>query len=215
MNCKGCSKALPQDARFCPNCGTPAGAKRGVEYTLDDFRAVERTGERPTDAKCPRCQIGMTESLYGETSVDECFGCGGAWFDAEEMKAFVAKYRARKEAVEGPPLEGKLRRFAADASVVYLPCPRCEKLMSRHNFGKISGVIVDRCAHGVWLDGGELEKIVAFIQTGGLVASENRRLEEIKDQARSYESRADLARRTLSRYGAGSWIGPVTFWDVW
>ncbi len=215
MNCKGCSKALPQDARFCPNCGTPAGAKRGTAFTLDDFKALEKTGERASTARCPRCQIEMTESLYGELAIDECFGCGGAWFDEDEIKAFIGRYRARKEEVEGPPMGGKLQRFAAEGSVVYLPCPRCGKLMTRQNFGRISGILIDRCLHGVWLDGGELEKVVAFIQSGGLVAAEKGRLEELKRRARAQEYRADMARRAPQDYYSGAWMGPMLFWDVW
>jgi Zn-finger nucleic acid-binding protein len=159
----------------------------------------------------------MTESVYGDVSIDECFACGGMWFDELELQRFVARFRARKETVEGPPLDGKLKRFSPSDPVVYLPCPRCGRPMTRHNFGRISGVILDRCGHGMWLDGGELEKIVDFIQTGGLVEGERRRVEHLKDQARSAEMRADIARGTASRYRGigGLYVGPMVFWDIW
>ena len=51
----------------------------------------------------------------------------------------------------------------------------------RKNFGKISGVIIDRCGkHGVWLDAGELEKIQHFIADGGLDKSRDREIEKNK-----------------------------------
>lgn len=219
MPCGGCSKPIPPDARFCPNCGIPAGAGAASRpaLTMDEFRDLEKTGERSSSAKCPRCAIAMTESLYGELAVEECFSCGGMWFDERELQGFVARYRARKEAVEGVPLDSRLQRFSPAGPVVYLPCPRCGRLMSRFNFGRISGVIVDKCVDGMWLDAGEVEKIVAFIQTGGLVEGERRRVEQLKDQARRAEMQADVARSTAARYrGAGPpFLGPMIFWDIW
>lgn len=48
-------------------------------------------------------------------------------------------------------------------SVTYLPCPLCSVLMNRKNFGDRSGIVVDVCkAHGVWLDRGELDALIAF-----------------------------------------------------
>jgi Zn-finger nucleic acid-binding protein len=41
--------------------------------------------------------------------------------------------------------------------------------MQRRNFGKTSGVIVDVCAqHGTWFDPGELSRVLAFVEAGGL-----------------------------------------------
>jgi Zn-finger nucleic acid-binding protein len=41
--------------------------------------------------------------------------------------------------------------------------------MNRRNFGGTSGVIVDVCArHGLWFDRGELPRVLAFVERGGL-----------------------------------------------
>lgn len=216
MACQGYSAALPDAARFCPNCGTPAGTTpsggRTPLFTMDDFKALEKTGEGPSELRCPRCRIELTESRYRDLGVDECFACGGTWFDLGEMQEFVRRFRERKEAAEGPAIDSKLKRFQLRGDVHYLLCPRCSDRMNRSNFGRISGVIVDRCAeHGIWLDGGEVEKIVEFIRTGGLVEGEKRKLAELETEARAAEARASAARRLRH----GMWIGPAMFWDVW
>ena len=47
--------------------------------------------------------------------------------------------------------------------------------MTRRNFRKISGVLIDICRdHGVWLDAGELERIRCFIANGGLHKSQDK-----------------------------------------
>ena len=52
------------------------------------------------------------------------------------------------------------------------------------NYARISGVIVDYCKrHGFWLDNGELEKIAAFVASGGLKARYQLEMEEAKSAA--------------------------------
>jgi Zn-finger nucleic acid-binding protein len=217
-NCGSCSAKLPANARFCPQCGQPFGASppSGERFTMDDFKEIEKTDERPSDLLCPRCEINLTESVYGDLAIDECFACGGTWFDDKELQAFAARFRKRKEEAEGPPLGEHVERFTLDAKVQYLKCPRCQQMMGRKNFGRISGVIIDRCGdHGYWLDGSEVEKIVAFIQTGGLVEEQKRRVADLKREAASAESSAEISRRTYRRYGPGTYWGPMVFWNVW
>jgi Zn-finger nucleic acid-binding protein len=69
--------------------------------------------------------------------------------------------------------------------VRYRKCVVCAQLMNRVNYAGCSGVIVDVCAeHGLWFDRNELQRIVGFIQGGGLDRSRKREIEELK-RARS------------------------------
>jgi Zn-finger nucleic acid-binding protein len=44
--------------------------------------------------------------------------------------------------------------------------------MHRRNFARISGVIVDECRGcGTFFDAGELEDVLAFVRSGGLLLS--------------------------------------------
>ena len=62
--------------------------------------------------------------------------------------------------------------------------------MNRKNFAKISGVIIDECKHhGVWLDGGELERIRIFIADGGLERAQDRKIEKNRQELRELASK--------------------------
>ena len=55
----------------------------------------------------------------------------------------------------------------------YIKCPVCREFMGRKNFGAKSGVIVDRCrSDGVWLDGGELKRLLEWKKAGGQLLHE-------------------------------------------
>jgi Zn-finger nucleic acid-binding protein len=81
--------------------------------------------------------------------------------------------------------------LALDA-VRYRPCPGCRQLMNRKNFGGESGVVVDVCAvHGTWFDEGELPRVLAFVESGGLAKARARQRE--RDEASARERRRSAA----------------------
>ncbi len=54
-----------------------------------------------------------------------------------------------------------------------MKCPVCSDFMQRKNFGARSGVIADRCnKHGIWLDGGELKRLMEWKKAGGQLLHE-------------------------------------------
>jgi Zn-finger nucleic acid-binding protein len=62
--------------------------------------------------------------------------------------------------------------------------------MNRKNFGQTSGVIVDVCQkHGIWFDPGELPRVLAFVETGGLERA-RRRDEELRRNRREDQAQA-------------------------
>jgi Zn-finger nucleic acid-binding protein len=57
--------------------------------------------------------------------------------------------------------------------------------MTRKNFGRSSGVIVDVCTrHGIWFDRGELPRVLDFVEAGGLELARRRDLDEQRDSQR-------------------------------
>lgn len=51
---------------------------------------------------------------------------------------------------------------------VGMPCPRCHEEMARYTYADPVSITVDRCSKcGVWLRGGEFEKILAFAASDG------------------------------------------------
>ena len=68
---------------------------------------------------------------------------------------------------------------------VYRSCSVCGHTMQRRNFARISGVIVDECRiHGTFFDAGELEDVLAFVRSGGLLLARRRETEELEREAR-------------------------------
>ena len=61
--------------------------------------------------------------------------------------------------------------------------------MTRTNFARYSGVIIDVChLHGIWFDANELQRIVKFIQEGGLDLARTREQEALTEERRRLEA---------------------------
>ncbi|GDX78966.1 hypothetical protein LBMAG42_07770 [Deltaproteobacteria bacterium] len=135
---------------------------------------------------CPRCRL----PLRAEAGVDLCDQCGGVWFDRGELEA----------AIEAAPPQGAVPAARPEPAVRYLPCPRCTTLMNRKAYERISGVTLDHCnAHGVWLDAGELDRILAFEAGDG----RERLAIKLTDEARLDRERQRDASQRWARIRAG------------
>lgn len=87
--------------------------------------------------------------------------------------------------------------------VRYIPCVLCNNLMNRTNFGLVSGVIVDVCKQdGVWFDCGEINKTIAFIESGGL-----KKTEVVEQRRKATERAADEERWQKARQPVMTGIG--------
>jgi Zn-finger nucleic acid-binding protein len=90
------------------------------------------------------------------------------------------------------------RELSMQAKVVYRSCPACTQIMSRRNFARISGIIVDECRnHGTFFDAGELEDVLAFVRSGGLMLARRRETEALDRERQRAE--AQTARHPLMR----------------
>ena len=132
---------------------------------------------------CPRCKTGLVAVDYEGVAVDACARCGGEWLDAGELKQIVdAREREwaaqdleamKKATIKGVPLYQVREK---------LPCPVCGQAMETFNYGGDSGIVLDRCraCGGVWLDGGELEKVQVLVEASDLA---------LRDDVKRYAAR--------------------------
>lgn len=190
----GCAKCLGMmflGSKFCGHCGATAHAAE----LLDD----DKPGE------CPRCKIELQALKIDTVNIRECERCGGFW---SGIKAFedLCSDREKQSSVLGF-IGSYAHPDTSPPPVSYIPCPDCEHLMNRSNFARSSGVIVDICKqHGVWFDAGELPKIIAFIDQGGMDRVREKERIEIRDERqrlRDEERRiAMMARRSGSMSGS-------------
>ena len=106
---------------------------------------------------CPKCdnrQLAPAEVQGVE--VDQCPECGGVWCDAGELARLLS---LEAESVES--LFSGRPDPATDARVGQ--CPRDDTRMLRVASARNRNVIVEACptCKGIWLDGGELRRLLA------------------------------------------------------
>ena len=117
---------------------------------------------------CPRCETALKESYYEGVEVDVCPRCGGEFVQGAMLPRIVKT----RESTFSPEL---LTEIEAHEPITGVPsserehplaCPGCAGVLQSINYAGDTAVIVDRCGacDGVWLDGGELEKIQAILR---------------------------------------------------
>ncbi len=169
ISCPSCFSLAFLGSKFCPHCGHPL-----------------TTPASPTSTKlnCPHCLIPLEIFDLGQIKLRDCPKCCGIWVDTKTFQQICAD-REDQAAILGSPIP--VPRDDISAKRAYIPCPQCRQLMSRSQFSRRSGIIIDLCrAHGVWFDRDELRHIIEFIRSGGL------------DRAREMDKEdLDRARRDL------------------
>lgn len=98
--------------------------------------------------RCARCQLPLgpdrTESGH---ALERCPSCGGVWMETGELLAMLRDAQPRFQFDE---------LLEHNDGSPRLPCPRCGEQMA---IVWIDFLRLDQCfAHGVWLDGGELDR---------------------------------------------------------
>lgn len=226
LHCSGCGGKLESRAKSCVYCGAQVAASDrnlgpacpecfsrmavgagfcsacGVKIQPE---ALKRTR---SSATCPRCKGALVHREAENVQYTECGACGGFWLDSKSFEAMVSRRDAAAIAplLRGaPPTTGQARDgeqagVEPTDKVAYLPCPTCGTLMNRRNFAGCSGIIIDWCkGHGFWFDAFELEKVVAFVQDGGL---DKARIQDI-NRAKRQLQRLEDNKKSLARAGAG------------
>lgn len=174
--CPQCLARISDRARFCHGCG--------VAITPHSIN-----GEA-TDQPCPACRGERRLSsrrLDEDVSVLECANCGGLWLGHEVFGLLQRRAMARQIRWLGQEGDEDKSSGHFRPGPLYRSCPVCDRQMSRRNFERRSGVVVDVCnSHGIWLDMGELDSLLRWIQDGGLArAAQRERLREQESAQRN------------------------------
>jgi Zn-finger nucleic acid-binding protein len=172
-------------SRFCGRCGAEAARDVVEDATL---------------LTCPRCSEPLQGLRLGTTTVHECGACGGLWVDPETLQKLCDAREEHAGVVSA--LEARVpTNVVAPDTVRYIPCPCCKKLMNRVNFAHTSGVIMDVCRKdGVWLDRGELQRVVGFVEHGGLTAAREHEKEQLVDERRRLDAARAGTATTVTDY---------------
>jgi Zn-finger nucleic acid-binding protein len=171
MNCSSCGAPLPAKSLVCPFCSTRNAVDlRGLSVS---------TGKAPTAPRaCPECRAGMESLNVGRRErffIEMCPRCHGLFFDLNELHALLDDAVVPTYEIDYPLLAKVQEESPAPRRAAYVPCPDCAKLMNKVQFAPRSGVVIDRCRdHGIWLEGGELRRLMEWKKAGGQVMEQRR-----------------------------------------
>lgn len=167
--CPFCFGAVFKGMKHCPNCG----------------KAIDRHDATSSlKSMCPCCELLLKPADIGGTRISECDICGGIWLDtASFQKICESREQQERVMIYNPSTDSAKPQTEIRAGKFYIPCPECGELMNQKNFAGCSGVVIDVCkAHGIWFERQELQRIVNFIQDGGMHKARERELAKLKEE---------------------------------
>lgn len=199
MTCTSCGGILPHKSDICRYCGR-------VNDT--DLRALPRATPSPDGGprECPRCACPLQAldlPFEKRLCIDRCTSCFGIFFDSGELEFLFETSISHVYEADIEKLHSLVAEEASPESrVVYCKCPGCSKVMNRRHYGLRSGVIVDVCRScGVWLDGGELRKLLKWYKAGGQLHTESVLAERTRLARLDEERRRKQATTSAATFG--------------
>jgi Zn-finger nucleic acid-binding protein len=114
-------------------------------------------------AKCPHCtsplEILFVGPGYG-ARIFACMSCRGIFMPARAWSLLFADSAVSNEIQTRVPIPS----ITVAETPPMMNCPACHQAMDRARFAAVSKSAIDVCRfqHGVWVDVGELRRIVAF-----------------------------------------------------
>jgi Zn-finger nucleic acid-binding protein len=183
FKCKNCGAPLPKTSDRCAYCDTLNDTD--LARLPDAVISEESDSERI----CPRCKEPLEAfrlTAGHDFVLDRCRSCLGIFFDPSELEDLLNTDNQERGKIDFSRFDVLAEdNTQQDWPMAYVPCPVCHEMMNRRAYGPRAGVIVDTCkAHGVWLDGGELGKLLSWERSGGLLKKE----EEEKKRAAEADS---------------------------
>ncbi|MCJ8344874.1 zf-TFIIB domain-containing protein [bacterium] len=105
--------------------------------------------------ECPECNVDLIEKNLGDCLIDYCKKCHGYFFDSKELEKVSTNQRSQQVLSSASQKQKEIQRRVRN-------CPACNFKMSIKEKGDVE---IDRCLScgGIWLDGGEFEKISQMI----------------------------------------------------
>ncbi len=187
--CPACMTRISDNSRFCHGCGVAI--------------APQVLSAEPTGHLCPACGKGHTltgRKIEADIAFLECRRCGGIWLGHEAFGHLQEKARSKEIRWLGKGKPTEPVSATAQTGPLYRNCTMCGKQMSRRNFEYRSGVIIDVCAnHGLWLDLGELDRILHWIQSGA--RSDAIRFQRLDDREKASLATIQNRNNPLDRAG--------------
>lgn len=176
----------------CLLCGRPGPV--GVACAACGLPRPSLVTEEPIRRPCPRCHLPLTGVELGDgVRVHGCTSCRWtflpprAWKRIFEVPGLAATIEARVP----------LPTIRVEGLLPLMACPTCGMEMDRARFAATSNIVIDACRllHGVWIDAGEITKVLAYAEHKARIGEEAAVREAEDEWARSERMRdAERAR---------------------
>lgn len=168
-HCRTCAAPLAPYTTVCSYCGN---------HNEIDLAALGTNQTKSASSRrCPVCQDDMLSVQVNSSpdiAIEQCPAGDGLFFDADELDALLSINVAHVYSINHK-LIASLNQHGIPENRrdrTYIHCPVCTSLMNRVNYGSKSGVVIDQCIHGIWLDSGELSKLLEWRKAGGALLHE-------------------------------------------
>jgi len=114
--------------------------------------------------ECPKCHKPLETVAIGGVRVERCTQCGGTWYDKDQLRVLKDKESRGDYSWIDFDLWKDIGKFRARRQQRY-SCPRDGLPMTTVHYGDTS-IAVDICSEcrGIWLDKGEYEEIVRYLE---------------------------------------------------
>jgi len=114
--------------------------------------------------ECPKCHKPLETLAGGGVRVESCAQCGGTWYEKDELRVLKDRESHGDYCWIDFDLWKDIGRFRARRQQRY-SCPRDGLPMTTVHYGDTS-IAVDICSEcrGIWLDKGEYEEIVRYLE---------------------------------------------------
>ncbi len=170
--CKKCLAAAPSVP--CRRCRAQVFAPREVCICGEPCSAWgAATGD---DHACPRCRGRLHRADLTEAGVhvEQCARCLGCFVRTLAFSELVSQESTPDVALADTSARRLPAAFMPPSDLTPLPrqarldevrCPHCARVMDRVRFANKATIVVDVCpTHGVWLDAGELPRILQHVR---------------------------------------------------
>lgn len=129
---------------------------------------------------CPKCDGKLEPKTFKKVRIDECQSCHGMWFERDELSRAKDSTDEDLRWLDFDIFEDHESKYTKKESDGVCPRDESRLQMLTYSDSKVNIEVCPKC-HGTWLDSGEFEKIIKY-------------LEERVDSTTSGEYAKDLAR---------------------
>ena len=132
--------------------------------------------------ECPKCHKPLESVAIGRVRVERCAQCGGTWYEKDQLRVLKDKESQGDYRWIDFDLWKDRGTFRARRQQRY-SCPRDGLPMTTVHYGDAS-IAVDLCTEckGIWLDKGEYDGIVRYLEKVVDTSSVGDYLEDMRDE---------------------------------